>query len=101
MLKGKPILFPNTRNLIQKEGVVSIRMQKSLARRIAALELTRGPRRCFHFWDDQDGQVQLEIAAMKESGEIGDGNEVRIFSWMPAAPASGAPDDSRASGIPQ
>jgi hypothetical protein len=62
-------------------------MQKSLARRIAALEQTRGPRRCFHFWDYQDGQVQLEIAAMKESGEIGDGDEVRIFSWMSAASA--------------
>jgi hypothetical protein len=71
--------------------------QKTLVRRIAALEQMRNPRRCFHFWDNQDGQVQPEIAAMKENGEIGDGDQVRIFSWMPAAPASGAPDDICAS----
>jgi hypothetical protein len=79
-----------------------MRSQETLANRIAALEQTRGPRRCFHFWDDQDGQVQLEIAAMKESGEIGDGDEVRIFSWMPAAlPPAGGPDDLRVHKISQ
>jgi hypothetical protein len=77
-----------------------MRSRKSLESRIAVLEQARGPRRSLFFWDDQDGQVQLEIAAMKESGEIGGGDEVRIFSWVPAAPASGAPDDLRAHKIP-
>jgi DNA-binding transcriptional regulator YiaG len=64
-----------------------MRSQKTLARRIAALEKTRGPRRSLFFWDDQDGHVQLETVAMKESGEIGNCDEVRIFRWMPEAPA--------------
>jgi hypothetical protein len=66
-----------------------MRSQKTLANRIGALEQTRRTGRSFHLWDDHDGKLELQIAAMKESGQIGDGDEVRIFSWMPAAPASG------------
>jgi hypothetical protein len=78
-----------------------MRSQKTLANRIGALEQARGTGRSRYLWDDHDGKLELQIAALKESGEIGDGDQVRIFSWMPAASASGAPDDLRVHRIPQ
>jgi hypothetical protein len=60
-----------------------MRSQKTLANRIGSLEQAHGTGRSFYLWDDRDGKLELQIAAMKESGEIADGDDVRIFSWMP------------------
>jgi hypothetical protein len=59
-------------------------MQKnrSLLKRVEALEHAHTPPRVFVFWDDLGGQSRLKIAAMRANGEITDYDQVQLVRWI-------------------